>query len=335
MSNKQTIFLSGLPRSGSTVLSNVLSQHPDIQATPSSPLCHIIENMRRMWSKDDFFKAQLDSNFEKIHKKLGNVLKNVIDTWNSDYIEKIVIEKNRSWLNCIEWLREIYPDFKMIVTIRDLRDIYASIEKAHRKTLFISFPDELEHNLADVRASQLFSDNGLIGRTVKAVYNIGDIPNITQHLLIWRYEDFLMSPKESINNVFNFMGIETVDIDFENIKQTTFENDSYYNMKFSHKIKSKLYHPESYSKSNISPRILNMILDRFVWFYETYYNDVINPNLIESNNSAQLSNQYDCNNPELGRNASHTKNPIDDADDTSALVKELEKLIEQETKLGQ
>ena len=38
----EMVFLAGLPRTGSTVLSAVLSQNPDIYAGTNSPVCQLM-----------------------------------------------------------------------------------------------------------------------------------------------------------------------------------------------------------------------------------------------------------------------------------------------------
>ena len=40
-------FMAGLPRSGSTLLSALLNQNPDIHSEPSSPLCGMMFNLER------------------------------------------------------------------------------------------------------------------------------------------------------------------------------------------------------------------------------------------------------------------------------------------------
>jgi sulfotransferase len=212
-------FLAGLPRSGSTILANILGMHPEIKATASSPLCNIVQSMRKAWSNDQFFKAQLDKNFDEMNQKAHQTTMAAIRAWSWDQNKSVTVDKCRGWLHCIEWLRDVMPNFKMIVPIRDLRDVYTSVEKQHRKTLLLDFPDNMEHDLVDVRANALFNDGGIIGSPLKAMYNIGDIPDITRHLLIWRYEDFLKNPQEVMDKTFNFLEVDPITIDFENIVQ--------------------------------------------------------------------------------------------------------------------
>lgn len=310
---KQIVYLSGLPRSGSTVLSNVLAMHPEISSTPSSPLCSIVQNMRRQWSDDPFLLAQLDDNFDGVHERLKRSTKALMQAWCEEYPTPVVIEKNRGWLNGVEWLRELDPDFKIIVTLRDLRDVYTSVEKQHRKTLFLDFPDHMEHNFVDVRANHLFGDGGIVGSVLKGIQNVGDIPNISQHFYYWRYEDFLEDPVQITNHLFDFIGVESHDIDFGNIVQSTHESDSYYRMKYRHKINPNLSKPADHTEALVSPRILKEIESRFMWYFQQFY-------------------------PEgtpFGQNASTSQNlplinDVVSADD-EIMIKELEKNIQEET----
>ena len=272
---KETIYLSGLPRSGSTLLANLLAMHPNIRSTSSSPLCTIVQGMRQIWSKEALLKSQLDNDFDVVYERLRRTTKATIESWGNEGDCDFVVDKNRGWAFCLEWLRDIYPDFKMIITLRDLRNIYASEEKIHRKTLMLDFADNMEHNLVDVRASALFDDNGVIGSCLKGLYNIGDIPDIVDHILLWKYEDLLEKPQETMDKAFEFLGVEPYKIDFDNIVQSTFETDSYYNMKFPHVIRPKLTKPIGFEEAKISPRILSQITSRFSWYYQIYYPELI------------------------------------------------------------
>ena len=262
-----TIYLAGLPRSGSTLLCNLLAQHPEITSTPSSPLCEIVQNMRRNWSDAPFLLAQLDSNFEEVYDRLGRSTVAFMDEWSRSETS-VTVDKNRGWLFVIETLRHLYPDFKMLVTLRDLRDVYASVEKQHRKTLLLDFPDHMEQNLVDLRASTLFADQGMIGSPVKALNNVNDVPDISKHIFYVRFEDLISEPKDSMGKITEWMGLESYKYDFENIEQKTHESDSYYRFKYRHTVEPKLQSPPA---AVIAPRILDEITNRFAWYFDSFY----------------------------------------------------------------
>lgn len=268
MSN--TIYLAGLPRSGSTLLCNLLAQHPEITSTPSSPLCEIVQNMRKTWSDSSFLLSQLDKNFDEVYDRLRRSTVSFINEWGRNKT-KITIDKNRGWLFCIESLRHLFPDFKIIVTLRDIRSVYASVEKQHRKTMLLDFPDHMEHNLIDARASALFDPQGIIGSPLKAIDNIGDVPNISQHIFYVKFEHLLADPKTNMDRITNWMGLEPFDYDFENIEQITHESDSHYRFKYRHVINKKLSTPDA---PLIAPRIFQEIYTRFNSYYQNFYPEV-------------------------------------------------------------
>ena len=275
MSN--TVFLTGLPRSGSTLVSNILGNHPDVFSTPSSPLANIVETIRETCSNDQFFMSQLDHNYEYLYEKIGDGSRAYIEAWQ-DKEHEVTVDKNRGWLHQAEVVRELYPDFKMIVTLRDLRHVYASMERRHRNTSLIS-PLGGGH-FVDSRAAAFFdNDQGICGSALAALQNLRDIPNIIagtekNHLFFLRYEDLMEQPQKVMSSLFEFVGVDDYELDFNNIKQVTNESDSHYRFKYIHKIKSKL-EPANQDLSDITPSVINEIAGRYSWYYKTYYPDVI------------------------------------------------------------
>ncbi len=62
---KNIYFLSGLPRSGSTVLAAILSQNPNIHATSTSNLLDTLVGTLKAWSDSLTTKAQPDQKKEE------------------------------------------------------------------------------------------------------------------------------------------------------------------------------------------------------------------------------------------------------------------------------
>jgi sulfotransferase len=265
------VYLSGLMRSGSTLLCNILNNHPEISSSTSSPLCHIIQGMKYKWSDDPFLLSQLDHDFDKVYNRLKRSTKAFVEAWVQDEETKIYIDKNRGWLGMVEFLRHLFPDFKMIVTLRDLKYIYASIEKRHRETLLLDFPDHLESNIVDNRAFNLFENNGLIASSLKALENLYDIPNILSHIYFWKYEDFIKNPDKTTSDLLSWIGVQDHKYDWNNIEQSLHESDSHYRFKYLHNIHNSLIEPDSLEVVKVSPRIVNTIENKFKWYYERYY----------------------------------------------------------------
>ena len=194
-----------------------------------------------------------------------------MEAWSSDTDQPFTVDKSRFWLHLIETLRALYPDFKMIVCLRDLRDIYKSIEMQHRKTLMLAFPGRLEQNLVEARATQLFASTGVIGGPLKALYNLNDIPDVRAHLYFWRFESFVKNPVGTTQELLRWMGAEPASIPLDKIVQTTHESDSHYHFKFTHRVSASISPPGKFSEADLLFRILRDIVAKNIWYYRQFY----------------------------------------------------------------
>ena len=80
------VGVTGLPRAGSTLLCQMLAQHPQIQCEGvSSPLCNLARfGIRRMVSDDQFFLSQLDHSFETSSAIPAAAMQGFLRGWNRD-----------------------------------------------------------------------------------------------------------------------------------------------------------------------------------------------------------------------------------------------------------
>jgi len=269
--NKKIIYVTGLPRAGSTLLCQLLSHHPAIYSTGhSSPLSQALEKLRYTLSDEPFLLSQLDVDFELTYNRLLNAFRGFINGWFAESDKPIVVDKNRGWLHKIETVNLIVPDFRMLICVRDLGQIVGSIEAQHQKTLLLDFPDHLAHHSASYRADALFKDDGLIGSPLKAVEQLQDIVDeeMKAKLCYIAFEALVEQPQETMNTIFQWLGLSDISIDCQNLTVKPHESDSYYRFKYRHEtyplIKPLAHH-------QISPRIVKEIHQHFAWFYEHFY----------------------------------------------------------------
>ena len=101
--NKQIIYVSGLPRSGSTLLCQLLGHHPDIYSIGhSSPLAPLLEKIRDFTTESPFLLSQLDVNFELVYQRLLNAYRGYMNGWFDETEQMFVVDKNRHWVSMIE-----------------------------------------------------------------------------------------------------------------------------------------------------------------------------------------------------------------------------------------
>ncbi len=269
--NKKIIYVTGLPRAGSTLLCQLLSHHPAIYSTGhSSPLNQALEKLRYTLSDEPFLLSQLDVDFELTYNRLLNAFRGFINGWFAESDKPIVVDKNRGWLHKIETVNLIDPDFRMLICVRDLGQIVGSIEAQHQKTLLLDFPDHLAPHSAYYRADALFKDDGLIGSPLKAIEQLQDIVDekMKAKLCYIAFEALVEQPQETMNMIFQWLGLSDISIDCQNLTVKPHESDSYYRFKYRHET-YPLIKPLAHHK--ISPRIVKEIHQHFAWFYEHFY----------------------------------------------------------------
>ena len=264
------VGVTGLPRAGSTLLCQLLAQHPEIQCEGhSSPLCNTLLGIRRMVSDDQFFLSQLDNSFESSYAHLASAMQGFLRGWNQDCGKKAVVDKNRAWLHAIELLLHIEPDAKLIVCLRELGQIYGSIEAQHQRTILVDFIDHLADFDRFGRADMLFAKDKAIGAPLISLHAVPDLPKKVQERLYFvRFEDLVEQPAACMSHIYNWLGLSAFEINPQKLEIGIQESDSHYHMKYTHKQSERITKPRTHE---IPPRIQAQIETAYAWFYQMYY----------------------------------------------------------------
>jgi sulfotransferase len=264
------VGVTGLPRAGSTLLGQLLGQHPEIYCDGrSSPLCNTLIGIRRMVSDDSFFLSQLDTEFSKSYAHLASAMQGYLRGWHHDCLLPVVADKSRAWLRAIELLLHIEPDAKLIVCLRDLGQIYGSIEAQHQRTILLDFIDHLADFDRFGRADQLFMKDKVIGSPLMALHAVADLPKEAQaHLYYLRFEDLMDRPAACMKHLFGWLGVSPFEIDLENLPGGSTEGDSHYRMKYLHTHQERIAPPE---RHEIPARIQTLIDAAYPWYFKMFY----------------------------------------------------------------
>jgi sulfotransferase len=128
---QKIFFQASLPRAGSTLLQNIMGQNPDFYVTPTSGVLELVYAARNNYTNSPEFKAQdnnlMRSGFTSFCRE------GVLGFFNAITDKPYVLDKSRGWGIHYGFLNSFYPDPKVICMVRDLRGIYASMEKNFRK----------------------------------------------------------------------------------------------------------------------------------------------------------------------------------------------------------
>ena len=268
--NKQIIYVTGLPRSGSTLICQLLGHHPQIYSIiHSSPLSQVLDQLRRTLSDNEFLLAQADTDFDLTYTRLIHAYRGFINGWFAETDKPVVIDKNRFWLRMIETVQLLDPNFRMLVCLRDPRQIFGSIETQHGKTLLLDFPDHMAPHSAFARADALFGAEGVIGAPLKSLEYLQDLDDqLRQKLCFVTFEALVNHPVETMRTVYQWMGLPEILPDPENLRVKPHESDSHYRFKYRHTTHAKIKAP----KPHVIPhRIEQEIMKNFGWYFEQFY----------------------------------------------------------------
>ncbi|MBE9042414.1 sulfotransferase [Oscillatoriales cyanobacterium LEGE 11467] len=270
MSKHQLLCVTGLPRSGSTLLCQLLAEHPDIFCDGmSSPLLGALQTLRGHLSDSEFWLAQLDGGFETPYTKLQRSCQAFAAAWWDETDCPVVVDKHRGWLNQIELALELDPNVRMLVCVRELGQIFSSIEAQHRKTVWLDFPDDLANLSPCARAEALFAPKGVVGGPLRAIQSVQDrSPDEQSRLFFVVFEHLTTEPIVVMKDLYEWLGVAPHKLDPQNLTVRPHEADSYYRFKYRHATYDKITPPQGHP---ISSRIDGELKDSYSWFYELFY----------------------------------------------------------------
>jgi len=268
----QFVGVAGLPRSGSTLLCQLLGEHPQIHSEGhSSPLCSALLRMRHGISDDDFFLSQLDSDFERAYAHLQSATRAFVRGWYHDCEKPLVVDKNRAWLRNFEYLLALEPEARLLVCVRELGQVYGSVEAQHQRTILIDFPDHIAGHDRYNRADVLFAKDGVIGNPLRAIEAIQDLAQtVQQRIRVVKFEQLVRDPQACMAEIFSWLKVPPQQFDPKRLTVRRHESDSHYRHKFPHR-----QHPSVAPAPLhvIPPRIQGEIERTYAWFYEHIYAD--------------------------------------------------------------
>ena len=191
--------------------------------------------------------------------------------WNRDCTKRAVVDKNRAWLHCVELLLQIEPQAKLLVCLRELGQIYGSIEAQHQRTIFLDFIDHLADYDRFGRADQLFAKDKTIGAPMISLHAVLDLPKAVQdHLYFVRFEDLVDQPAACMSHIYAWLGLSAFKIDPNKlVSMGPSESDSHYRMKYLHTQSERVVKPKRHSRSHRASRRRSRPPAR--GYYQLYY----------------------------------------------------------------
>lgn len=220
---KQIHFVSGL-RAGSTLLCNLLAQNPSFHATPTSGCVETILHLRNTWNEIPSHRA----NKGLAAKSQLGVLRAAIDTYHSEANYKIVFDKSRAVLQHLEFIEHVLGRKpKVLVTVRPMAEVLASMEMQHRETSKTKCPPGEKKNYQAFVTQEGRCEywlKGIVGlehaRIVDAVHR-----GYINEMHFVNYSEMCTDPQNTMRKIYNFLGEPYYTHDFDCVEQSVKEED--------------------------------------------------------------------------------------------------------------
>jgi sulfotransferase len=264
-------FQSSLPRSGSTLLQNIMGQNPDIYATPTSGLMELIFGAKHNFTSVDEYKFSLTP---ELHDKAFSEFCNAAIHGYANVMtdRKYFLDKGRSWIFYIRWMEHFLPyQTKIICMVRDLRDVYSSMEKAFRKNpnkeTIVDW-NGLKNNTVPKRIDY-WASGVPVGIAIERLESIIQCKDDHKVLFV-RYEDFCLNPEQQMARIYNYLEIPYFQHNFDFIPQITHENDSPHMGFGDHIIRNTLQMKPSDAQDILGKGVCDWIIGRYKWFYDYF-----------------------------------------------------------------
>jgi sulfotransferase len=223
---KHFLFQAGLPRTGSTVLSAILDQNPDIYAGQHSPVCQMMWDIQG--SCENSAREQLAASNRTDFQ--GDLLSRIPDLYYRHVSEPTVVDKCMVWtleenFNLIK--RYITPDPKIVVLTRPLEEIIESFENVNRRAGI-----EIDAHLMWIEGT------APVMRSNEGVQWARE--NNSGEFLFIEYADFMADPTTTLERVYNHYGLPAFNHDFNNIVCHNPEDESVHGVAGMHTVRPEL-----------------------------------------------------------------------------------------------
>lgn len=229
-------FISGLPRSGSTLLAAILRQNPRFHAAMSSPLGTMFSSLLGDMSHRNEFALFITEKQKKA------ILRGLFDNYyDEEFTGKVVFDTNRLWCSKLPALTTLYPQAKVIACARNVPWIFDSIERLVRRNKF-----DLSKIFNFDTGGTVFSRvEGLGGPTGMVSYSWNALKEAyygeqADRLMVLTYETLTHEPKKAIDAVYDFIGQVPFKHDFENVSYSEDEFDARLGTPGLHRVASKV-----------------------------------------------------------------------------------------------
>ena len=190
-------FLVGYPRSGTTLVERLLDAHGRVTATPELPMVNAMRNALDAAAPGGcvYPDALVQIGAEEIAKLRTLYWELLRERHVEDIGDRLVVDKHPLNLDHLGLIARVFPDAKVIVALRDPRDVCISC-----------FTTDFFPNSVTVRYRDLQETARAYAATMRLWLRYREILQI--ETFAYRYEDLARDPGTVLGQIIEFLGLD-------------------------------------------------------------------------------------------------------------------------------
>ncbi len=254
-------FISGLPRSGSTLLAALLRQNPRFHASISSALNPLISaNLQIMGAGSEVSLLMQES-------QRPQILRSLFEAYYASVTDRpVVFDTNRGWCSKLPLIRDLFPDARVVACVRDVSWIMDSLERLIRRDPYETtrlFGNDRDGATVYSRVEALARPNRLVGYPWAALKEAfyGEQADM---LLVVDYEFLCRAPEQVLRLVYGFLDEPWYDgHDIGNVDFDAPAFDAALGLKGLHRVRPRVAFEER--RTVLPPDLFNKFRDMDFW----------------------------------------------------------------------
>ena len=227
-------MITGLPRSGSTLLSSILKQNPRFHASITDPLATLVKGVIETSQDGPGMKSEVPPH------RVKNLVTHLFEGYYADVDQPVIFNTNRAWTLLTPVIQEVMPRSRMLVCVRDIAWILDSFEQAHRRNPLTK--NSVFGGISGTvysRMHMLMEDSGVVGFPLQGVKQA--ITSNEKHMIMLIDYDLLCkNPKGMMQAVYKFIGEPSFEHDFDNVQASWDEYDQDIGIRDLHTVKQRV-----------------------------------------------------------------------------------------------
>lgn len=208
-------FISGLPRSGSTLLAAILRQNPRFHAGMTSPVGSFFNAVLAQVSAGSEFASMVN-----IEQRRA-ILQGLFASYYQVQADKdIIFDTNRLWCTRLPMLLDLFPGAKIIACVRNVAWIMDSIERLYRANPYENtrlFGGNMQRSTVYSRLEGLAQHDQLVGYAWSALRE-AFYGEQAASVLVLDYDLLAQMPQKVLPLIYQFLGEQSFEHDYDNVE---------------------------------------------------------------------------------------------------------------------